>query len=70
MRFGFQMNVDSSIALADTAITRAATSPATGPATDRARNQVTATAATPSRAISATTIVGFAPDSQAAGASR
>ena len=70
MRFGFQMNVDSSIALADRAITSAATMPAIGPEIERASHQVTATAATPASAISATTNVGCAPDTNAAGDSR
>ena len=70
IRFGFQMNVDSSIALAETAIMSAATNAATGPAIERASHQVTATAAVPASAISATTAVGFASDTNAAGASR
>ena len=70
MRFGFQMKVDSSIALDEIAITTAATIPATGPAIERASHHVTATAATPARAISATTAVGSAPDRKAAGARR
>ena len=64
------MNVDSSMALNDRAMTRAATKPATGPAIERASHQVTPTAATPARAISPTTKVGSAPDRNAAGASR
>ena len=61
IRFGFQMNVDSSIADVETAIARPATTPATGPAIDRASHQVTTTAAMPASAMSATTARGESP---------
>ena len=47
MRFGFQMNVDSSTAELETAISRPATSPATGPPIARASHHVTRTARDP-----------------------
>ncbi len=68
IRFGFQMNVDSSTALPDTARRSAATMPAIGPAIARASHPVTATAITPPRAIQAVTAVGSAPETRAAGA--
>ena len=61
IRFGFQMNVDSSTADAETAIASPATSPATGPPIDRASHHVTRTAAIPARAISPTTASGESP---------
>ena len=67
-RLGFQMNVDSSTALAETAIRAPAANPAIGPPIDRASHHVTATAATPASAISAVTATGSAADSHAAGA--
>ena len=70
MRFGFQMKVDSSTALAETAIRKPAIKPAIGPPIERATHHVTATAATPESAISPTTHVGSPPPSHAAGASR
>jgi len=71
IRFGFQMNVDSSTAAGEMAIASPATSPATGPATDRASHQVTPTAAIPASAIQATTASGESPPvSAAAGARR
>ena len=70
MRFGFQMNVDSSIADAETAISPAATRPAAIPPIDRASHQVTATAATPAAAMAATTATGSEPESAATGANR
>ncbi len=70
MRFGFQMNVDSSTALADTAMRSPATAPATGPPIARASHHVTPTAATPASAIAPTTPSGSAPVSAAAGARR
>ena len=72
--FGFQMNVDSSIAAGDTASSVPATRPATGPATrppiERASHHVSATAAIPSSAMKAVTATGSPPESAAAGASR
>src|SRR5687767_9034065 len=70
IRFGFQMNVDSSTALADTAIRKPAAAPAIEPPIERASHHVTPTAATPLSAIPATTPVGSAPVSHAAGARR
>ena len=71
MRFGFQMNVDSSTAEADTAIARPATRPATGPPIDRASHHVTRTAAIPASAMRAATASGESPPVRnAAGASR
>ena len=71
MRFGFQMNVDSSTAEVETAIASPATSPATGPPIERASHQVTTTAAIPANAISATTASGESPPvTSAAGESR
>ena len=72
MRFGFQMNVDSSTAAVETAIARPATMPATGPAIERASHQVTPTAAIPASAMAATTASGSSPAApmSAAGASR
>ena len=64
------MNVDSSTALADTAISVAATMPATGPPIDRASQPVTPTATTPPSAIQAVTAVGSTPETAAAGARR
>ncbi len=69
--FGFQMNVDSSTAEIETAMRRPAASPATGPAIARASHHVTATAAIPLSAMSATTASGESPPVRAAaGASR
>ena len=67
-RLGFQMNVDSPIAAADTAIRPPATSPATGPAMERASHHVARTAPTPAAAMAATTAPGSASDRAAAGA--
>ena len=61
IRFGFQMNVDSSTAVAETAIASPATRPATGPPIARASHHVTATAAIPPSAISAVTASGESP---------
>ena len=47
IRFGFQMKIDSSTALAETARSSAAIRPASGPPIERASQPVTATAATP-----------------------
>jgi hypothetical protein len=69
-KFGFQMNVDSSIALALTAMRPAATRPATGPPMPRASHHTAATAATPASAIAPTTTSGSAPERRAAGARR
>src|SRR5436190_6144779 len=68
IRFGFQMKIDSSIALDETANRSAARRPAIGPAIDRASQPVTATAATPPSAIQVVTATGSACDSAAAGA--
>ena len=71
MRFGFQMNVDSSTADAETAIASPATRPATGPPMSRASHHVTSTAAIPASAMRATTASGESPPvSSAAGDSR
>jgi len=70
MRFGFQRNVDSSMAAIETAMTRPAISPAIDPAMDRASHQVTPTAAMPTRAISATTASGESPPVNAAAGAR
>ena len=71
MRFGFQMNVDSSTAEVETAIASPATSPATGPPIERASHHVTRTAAIPASAMSATTARGESPPVRnAAGESR
>ena len=70
MRLGFQMNVDSSTAAADVAISRPAMNAAAGPPIERASHQVTATAAIPAMAIIPVTATGSEPDSQAAGARR
>src|SRR5439155_505888 len=70
LSFGFQMNVDSSTALVETAMRRAATTPATGPPIERASHQPTATARMPAMAISAVTASGSELDSHAAGARR
>ena len=51
-------------------LVRDGTLPLLGPPTIRANHQVAPTAATPRAAIQATTAVGFAPVSQAAGARR
>ena len=70
IRFGFQMNVDSSIAEAEIAIASPATTPATGPAIDWASHQVRTTAAIPASAMSVTTARGESPPvRKAAGAS-
>ncbi len=71
MRFGFQMNVDSSTAEVETAIATPATRPATGPPIDRASHHVTRTAAIPASAMSAVTASGESPPVRnAAGESR
>jgi len=70
IRLGFQMNVDSSIAAAETAIRRPAVKPAARPPIARANHQVTPTAATPPAAMKATTPTGSAPVRAAAGANR
>jgi hypothetical protein len=64
------MNVDSSIAAAEKAISRPATRPAIGPPIDRASHQTTPMDAIPEAAMPAVAAVGFAPDSAANGASR
>ena len=66
MRFGFQMNVDDSIDVAETAAASPATAPATGPPITRASHQTTATAAIPARAIRVTTASGESPPVSAA----
>jgi len=68
IRLGFQMKIDSSIALEDTARRRAASRPAIGPAIERASQPVTITAATPPSAIQVVTATGSPPESAAAGA--
>src|SRR5437773_7244475 len=65
IRFGFQMNVDSSTALVETVIRRPAIRPATGPPIERPSHHVTATASMPASAIVAVTAIGSAPDSAA-----
>ncbi len=71
MRFGFQMNVDSSTADDETAMSSPATNPATGPAMARPSHHVTPTAAMPARAIANVTANGESPPvSSAAGARR
>jgi hypothetical protein len=70
MRFGFQMNVDSSTALEETAMSRPAAAPAIGPEIERASHHTTPTATTPAAAIAAVTASGSDPDSHAAGARR
>ena len=67
---GFQMNVDSSIAAGETAMSTPAIPAVTRPPTERANHHVAPTAATPSAAIQATIAVGFALVSHAIGASR
>ncbi len=69
-RLGFQRNVDSSTAVAETAMRKPAVAPATNPPTARASDATSATASTPRTAISPTTIAGSPLPSQAAGASR
>jgi hypothetical protein len=61
------MNVDSSIAAGETAMSRPATAATPGPPTIRANHQVAATAAIES-GDQATTAVGSRRSSQAAGA--
>ena len=68
IRFGFQMNVDSSTALAETAISSAATSPARRPRIAAPSQPVMATATMPPIAIQNVTAVGSAPERAAAGA--
>ena len=65
--FGFQMNVDSSIAAGETARSAPAIRPATGPPIDRPSHHVSATAAIPSRARKAVTATGSPFDSPADG---
>jgi hypothetical protein len=65
------MKVDSSIAAMEIAIRNPAVAPATGPPMARASHQVTPTAATPARAMSATTARAESPPVRtAAGLSR
>ena len=66
MRFGFQMNVDSSTAAAEAAMATAATTPAIGPPTDRPSHHTTPTAAIPASAMTATTASGESPPVRAA----
>src|SRR2546426_8115987 len=70
IRFGFQMNVDPSTAVADTQRSRAAAIPASGPAIARASHQVTVTATTPDKAISPATQDRSPPPGQGEGAKR
>ena len=70
IRFGFQMNVDSSTAAVDVAITSPATRPATGPPIDRASHHTTPTAAMPATAMSVTTARGESPPVSAAAGDR
>ncbi len=70
MRFGFQMNVDSSIPDGETAARSPATAAATGPPIIRASHQVAATAPMPNRAIQPMTATGSGPNTATAGASR
>src|SRR5664279_956729 len=68
MRFGFQIEVVSRIALDETAISRPATRPAKGPPIERASHQVAPTATRPPRPIAPTTTVGLTDEIQANGA--
>ncbi len=61
MRFGFQMNVASSIEAIETAMRRPAANPASGPPIERASHHVTPTAAIPASAMNATTASGESP---------
>ena len=71
MRFGFQMNVASSIEAIETAMRRPAANPASGPPIERASHHVTPTAAIPASAMNATTASGESPPfGRADGASR
>ena len=70
IRFGFQMNVDSSMPAGDIAARSPAAAAAIGPPTSRASHQVPATAAIPNSAISPVTTPGSAPEIIAAGARR
>ena len=71
MRFGFQMNVDSSTADAETAIASPATRPGHGTADRACQPPRDTTAAIPASAIANTTASGESPPvSAAAGASR
>ncbi len=70
IRFGFQMNVDSSMPAGEIAARSPAAAPASGPPTSRASHHVAATAAIPNSAISPVTTTGSAEEITAAGASR
>ena len=70
IRFGFQMNVDSSMPAGEIAARSPAAAPASGPPTSRASHHVAATAAIPNNAISPVTTTGSAEEITAAGASR
>ena len=71
MRFGFQMNVDSSTAEVETAIASAGDQARDRPPIERASHHVTRTAAIPANAMSAVTASGESPPvRKAAGESR